>query len=419
MKKVGLIDCNNFFVSCERLFRPDLGDKPVVVLSSNDGCVVARSQEIKDKGIPMGVPYFQVKDILSDINAAVFSSNFTLYRDISRRVFSLLEREVGYLEQYSIDECFVNLEPSYAYEVSRHLREVVDREVGIPVSVGVGSSRTQAKFAATQAKKNGGVYLLEDVVSQQAFQSTRLSEIWGVGRSRSAALAEKQLVFVRDYLQIDPRRLFNWFGVEGVRLLEELHGTRKFVSKSSSVPAKSHTSSRSFSAACTDVGGLKAALIGHLEEVLDKLQRENQRAVTLRVMFYPGRYSNYILHGVSTEFSLPAPTIDRFLLTSLIGKALSTHFKPDIPYKKAGISVTTVPEEICQAALFVTDQRKTERLSEVVQDLNNRLGKRVLRLGTVKDTNQATWLPRQGRISPRYTTEWKAVPTVLAKDICS
>jgi DNA polymerase V len=419
MKKVGLIDCNNFFVSCERLFRPDLNGKPVVVLSSNDGCVVARSQEIKDRGIPMSVPYFQVKDILSDMGATIFSSNFTLYRDISRRVFSILQREVDYMEQYSIDECFFTLNAGEEYEIAKHLREVVAKEVGIPVSVGVGLSRTQAKFAASQAKKNEGVYLLEDDASWQNFESTKLSEIWGVGRSRSVALADKQLIYVKDYLCVDSRNLFSWFGIEGPRLLEELCGTQKFMGKPPLLPAQSHTSSRSFSAACLDRAALKAALISHLEEVLEKLHKEKLRAITLRVMFYPGRYSDYVLHGVSVQFSLAVPTLDRFLLTSLVNKALNTHFKLGIPYKKAGVAVATVPEEACQPSLFGVSQGNTEALSVVVQDLNNRLGKKVLRIGVVRDVKQASWLPRQGLMSPRYTTDWRSLRTVSAKDTCS
>src|SRR3989338_2114936 len=157
MKYIALLDCNNFFVSCERLFRPDLLGKPVVVLSSNDGCVVARSKEIKDKGIPMGVPYFQIKDTLTEIGATIFSSHFALYRDVSRRVFEVVRTYQSEIEQYSIDECFFTSESEDPYRWVEEMKRRVEQEVGIPVSIGVASSKTRAKYVNTVAKKTTGI----------------------------------------------------------------------------------------------------------------------------------------------------------------------------------------------------------------------------------------------------------------------
>ena len=164
MKYIGVIDGNNFFVSCERLFRPDLVGKPVIVLSSNDGCVVARSQEVKDIGVAMGVPVFQIKDIIKDKGIVTFSSNFTLYRDISQRVFSVVKELLPDKEQYSIDEAFFTLEATDVVEVTHKLKVIkheIERRVGIPVSIGLAATKTQAKYASKLAKKTGGVVVID------------------------------------------------------------------------------------------------------------------------------------------------------------------------------------------------------------------------------------------------------------------
>jgi DNA polymerase V len=423
MRQIGLIDCNNFFVSCERLFRPDLQNRPVVVLSSNDGCVVARSQEIKDKGIPMGVPYFQIKDILSDMGATVFSSNFTLYRDISRRVFAVVEQELcSPIERYSIDECFffTNLE-SVRVEAGR-VRERVWREVGIPVSIGVGQSKTQAKFAAGRAKKIGGVCVFSHDVAKTDFMSTKLAEIWGVGRGRTRQFATYGLSTVGELVVLNERLLHSWFGVEGVRLRSELLGQSQTQMRLQLLPrlAKSHVSSQSFSEASTEKAVIRQAVLDHLQTVVLKLWSEDSVAATLRVFFYPSRFSDHLLHGVSVERELPLPTNDIFLLTRIANEVIEGYFKAGVPYKKAGVSVTTRPLASVTETLF-PDPKVAIRtaVGEVVAGLNKKLGSEVVRLGLARSPLQTSWKARAALRSPQYTTDWRSIKTVYAKDNCS
>jgi DNA polymerase V len=182
LEMIGLLDCNNFFVSCERLFRPDLLKRPVAVLSSNDGCIVARSAEVKDLGVPMGVPYFQVKDVLTKAGAVLFSSNFTLYRDVSARVMDTLEDEVGLIDVYSIDEAFFEVEDDATEADVLAIRARVMKEVGVPVSIGIASTKTLAKQASVLAKKGNGVCILTDALWQEKMEEVPCGSVWGLGR---------------------------------------------------------------------------------------------------------------------------------------------------------------------------------------------------------------------------------------------
>lgn len=212
---VGLVDCNNFFVSCERLFRPDLARRPVLVLSSNDGCVISRSQEVKDRGIPMGVPYYQIKDKIMEERIAVFSSNFTLYRDLSQRVFSIIKKEVDRFEPYSIDEGFFTVSLSEAERLGEHLKDKVSRAVGIPVSIGMAPSKTIAKLATSVAKKTSGVTVWSLPMWEEQAPQVLVGELWGVGRQRTKALQAAQLLTAADIMHADTAFLKRRFGIEG------------------------------------------------------------------------------------------------------------------------------------------------------------------------------------------------------------
>jgi DNA polymerase V len=221
---IGLLDCNNFFVSCERLFRPDLLKKPVAVLSSNDGCIVARSQEVKDLGVPMGIPYFQVKDVLTKANATLFSSNFTLYRDISARVMETLEKEVGFCDVYSIDEAFFEVSDDATEADVLSIRSRVMQDVGLPVSIGVASTKTLAKQASVMAKKGNGVCILTESLWKEKMETAQCSSVWGLGRQTTAKLRELGVKTVAEFLALDRSVVRKHFGVGGDRIYMELTG---------------------------------------------------------------------------------------------------------------------------------------------------------------------------------------------------
>lgn len=415
MQYIGLLDCNNFFVSCERLFRPDLLKKPVVVLSSNDGCVVARSQEIKDKGIPMGVPYFQVKDTLSDMDAVLFSSHFALYRDISRRVFAVARRELGEIEQYSIDECFFLVESSEAEEIIGRVKRVIEREVGIPVSCGVATSKTQAKYASAIAKKTSGLKVLSPQEWQKQQTDIPLAALWGVGAARAKNFSAFGLKTVADFLALPVAVIGQHFGIEGVKLYQECSA---IVADPNSVgriiTPKTVMSSRSFAEPSTEFGVIESALSYHLHELVRGLWEKDLLAKTVRIFIYSSRYSDYFLQGASEQIECTVATNDLFLLKKHVSTLLGRAFRSDVPYQRAGVVLGVESPVGHTAPLFAEPHVATREVSAVVAAINKRFKDTPVRLGSVAKPKNGAWLSRRSRLSPGYTTQWAEVCRVHA-----
>ncbi len=419
MKHIGLLDCNNFFVSCERLFRPDLQGKPVVVLSSNDGCIVARSQEIKDKGIPMGVPYFQVKDILNEIGAVRFSTNFTLYRDISKRVFEEVKNITGLIEQYSIDEAFFYMEEDGAEQYCERIKRQVEQAVGIPISIGVGPSKTIAKYQNTVAKKTTGVSIWDNDKWPELANNITLAELWGVGPSRSRSFTEKSLRTIADYLALDISVVSKLYGVEGTRLYSELKGVSKTKLKSYQESQKSIISSRSFSKSTTDKSVIADAIKYHLYQAVTDLKNADLLTNNIQIMIMPSRHGDYFMQGARESFTLEQGTRDLFLLQEVCMKLLDKAYKAGVPYNKAGVSMSGLIRAGGETKSLFMDQNtnKTEArsiISNIVLELNNRLGKDSLLVGRFSRRGKV-WQSKQELLSPNYTTNWSEIKTVKAK----
>ncbi len=250
----GLVDCNNFYASCERVFRPDLDDCPIVVLSNNDGCVIARSNEVKSLGVPMGAPYFKVRDTLQHAGVKVFSSNYALYGDMSGRVMAVLAEFSSDVEIYSIDEAFINLAgflPDVISFEMKKLRANVKRWTSIPVSIGVGPTKTLAKVAANRAKKdkslNGVCVLASDDEIKSALEITPISDVWGIGRAWGKRLPASGVVSALDFINQSPAIIRRKMGVTGARTMGELRGVKSFSIETQPGLRKSCVSSRSFS----------------------------------------------------------------------------------------------------------------------------------------------------------------------------
>ena len=414
MNYIGLIDCNNFFVSCERVFRPDLRRKPVAVLSGNDGCIVARSQEIKDNNIPMGVPYFQVKDILSDIKATLFSSHFTLYRDFSRRVFAVVAAELGTIEQYSIDECFFTIagEEREVQERLLRLKQLVEKLTGIPVSIGVGLSKTQAKYASKRAKKTEGVCLMSQAKWTTLTTEITLAELWGVGGARTRAFSGKGLTTVADYINTSHSQIVTWFGLEGVRLWAELKGEAALSVKSAVPAQKSYMSSGSFSSETNDFQVLEEAVLHHVESVARDLYQNQQGAATLRVMIYPSRYSDFAFQGASREAVLVTPTSDIFALQKQALVLLKAGFKTGVPYKRAGVVVSHISDLAYRVDSLFPESKINQEVSDMLFQLQRRFGQDQVRLGVVNARTSQLWHSKRNAVSPSYTTQWQALKIV-------
>lgn len=414
MAYIGLIDCNNFFVSCERLFRPDLVNKPVLVLSSNDGCVVARSQEVKDMGIAMGVPYFQIKDIVLKSRTTVFSSHFALYRDISDRVFKVVKAELGDIEQYSIDECFFMVNEAEAEAVARRIRREVMKQVGIPVSVGIGQSKTIAKHASRLAKKTDGTMVLSDTIWLGLTSNIALGEIWGVGSGRTKQFTAAGLKTVHDLIQIPLGTVDRLFGIEGVRLWNELRGEPVLAVGSLRTLQKTMMSTRSFAKATNEYSVLKEALLYHAYEVVKDLQLNNQLASNVRILIYPSRHGDYMLQGASLDVSFVRPINDLFTFQNQVIQLLERCYKAGVPYQKAGIIVTgLVGANVQTKSLFEEDNTAKERLTETIYAINRKFGKTLVGLGQIAN-KKATWMAKQNLKSPEYTTQWNDLCKVKA-----
>lgn len=413
---IGVLDCNNFFVSCERLFRPDLKGKPVIVLSSNDGCIVARSQEIKDKNIPMGVPYFQVKDSLTALKTTCFSSNLTLYRDISRRVFEAMREELAEIEVYSIDEaffCFRNVTKEESTMLALKLKDKVEQQIGIPVSIGLGPSKTIAKYANDRAKKTTGVAAFDKAVWLDATGNIPLGEIWGVGLKTAHRFRDHQLFTVADYLSVDSSRCQALFGVVGMRLAAELSGN-VIPFSITTTPQKSIVSSRSFKTISTDKSVIKDALSYHISEIASELRTLRQKAKYIRIFILPSRHGDFLLQGASVELSLESPLNDTLALLKVAHGLLESVFVAHVPYQKVGVAVGSfVPETVEQLDLFGAGQPMSSGvLMSVVDTLNHKFGHETLKLGS--RLQGATWKAKAELRSPGYTTKWTDIKTVKA-----
>jgi len=414
MRAIGLIDCNNFFVSCERVFRPDLAKMPVVVLSSNDGCVVARSQEIKDSGIPMGVPYFLIKDKLAEMKATVFSSNFNLYKDISKRVFEIVKSELSELQRYSIDECFFTIDAS-EIDVLQKLRDRIRREVGIPVSIGVSTSRTLAKYANQVAKKTKEIEILSSEGWAVMSDKVKLSELWGVGTGRVRQFSKEGIITARDLLNTPNFVIDQLYGINGLRLKNEISGGYVPYSQPEvDQMQNSVTSSRSFAKAVFDMSSLRSALSYHVANLVKELHASEWLATGIRVYIYPSYHGDFALSGGMADSLFLVPTNDVFVIESEVSRLLKMVYQKGIPYKKAGIILTDlVPVGVVSESLFSVSA-KTKEVTNTLVAINKKYGSSSLRLGTAVDS-RTSWQSKKELISPSYTTDWKGLCIVVAR----
>jgi DNA polymerase V len=419
MELIGLLDCNNFFVSCERLFRPDLQKKPVVVLSGNDGCVVARSNEVKDLGVPMGVPYFQVREVLTKAGATAFSSNFTLYRDISRRVMQTLADVVDTTEVYSIDEAFFTLsvpDEAIAREKLTSIKARIEQRVGVPVSLGAAASKTIAKYASEKEKRGSGVCVLIGAAWEHEQATVLLSDVWGIGRRLAERFRDHQLSTVADVRAADRMRIAKLFGVAGCRLYDELGEQPVLrVGAGTSIAPKSTMSSRSFKTATTSQSVVSDAISYHVHQAAADIRSQGLQCRYLQVLARPSRHSDWVLRPGSAECILTIPTNDTRTLVQEALRLFDSFYDPTVPYKKAGVLLGWLNEEVMeQGDLFGATTAATTRrpVMEVFDQLNRKFGNDAVTIGRLPGAG--AWAPARDWLSPRYTTNWAEVPKVQA-----
>jgi len=420
---IGLMDCNNFFVSCERLFRPDLRNKPVAVLSSNDGCIVARSQEVKDLGISMGVPYFQVQDICKKNDIVLFSSNFQLYRDISKRVMCALSDEFDHCEVYSVDEAFFDLKEDSVLKLEEVRRRIIQK-TGIPVSIGIAPTKTLAKVANNIAKRGNvrltkshiseGVCVLEMDEWRTVAKNMSCGSIWGIGRQTSAVLTQNGINTISEFLALDRSYIRRLLGVVGERVHMELQGVPVYaLGELSDIEQESYTSTRSFHSTIQDKGILMSALAHHVSEVAEKLRNDGCVGSRLTIIAKGSRFGDFSHRDGTMSTPLIIPTNDTFVLMKEVGHLLDTLYDATVPYKKAGVVISGIePQAMAENSLFTEDTR-TQSLSFLEDEINKKFGRGVLRHGAT--LGEKKWQERKERKSPNYTTSWQEMAVVKAK----
>jgi len=419
VQQLALVDCNNFYVSCERVFRPDLARVPMVVLSNNDGCVVSRSNEARALGIKMGQPWFECKELAEQHSILAFSSNYALYADLSNRVMSILSNFAPRHEVYSIDECFVDLTgiPKLR-EVSYAMRARVGQWTGIPVCVGIGPTKTLAKLANHVAKKHPrsrGVFNYNALTPAQKanlLQHIPVEEVWGVGRKLTKKLARHGIETVHDLQQAHVPTLRAEFGVVMEKIQRELQEIPCIELREIQPDRQQIIVSRSFGNMVTELPVLQDALSAFVANACAKLRAQSSHAAVIQVFLQTNRFRKDLPQYMpSLAVPLPYPTNDSLGVNRWAAALCERMFRPDYQYKKAGIVLCEIsPVTQRQGDLLEPQIPCNERLMKALDALNQRYGR-----GTVKVSTQGAyrdWQMRQERKSPNYTTAWDDVPLV-------
>ena len=416
-----LADCNNFFVSCERVFRPDLEGKPVVVLSGNDGCVVSRSNEAKALGVKMGVPLYQIKNLVDKEGIVCFSSNFSLYGDLSNRVMSIIRSHTSRFEQYSIDECFFNIDHIPADRQKAYCEQLVKairRGVGIPVSIGIASSKTLAKVASKYAKKYPGYHGVCEIRTEEqrlkALSTFEIGDVWGIGRRAKAKLQNAGIATALDFAERSSAFAQNMLHKPGLLTWQELRG--QDVIDITELPMKqSITTSRTFASAITDQTLLEEQIANFCAHCARELRVQKSVAQQLYVYAHTSAFRTDIeQHYLSELVTLPVATSNSQELISYALAAFRRAYRPGALYKKAGVVLLKIiPETAVVPDLFDTkDRDKDKRLQRVLDHIDDRHGKRAIILGSQIQSQQTVY--KNEHKSPLYTTDLRDIITLKA-----
>ncbi len=412
-----LLDCNNFFASCERVFNPKLQGKPVCVLSNNDGCIVARSNEVKALGIPMGAPYFEYREQLKKNNVHVFSSNFRLYGDMSSRVMRLVSESGVPIEVYSIDEAFLDLTGVRdQMGFCRELREKIWQCVGIPVSIGIAPSKTLAKAGSEWAKKReecrGVFFVHNDAVRAGLLEWLPINGVWGIGRNLTPRLWVKGIKTAWDLTQKNDAWLRSEMGIHGVKLGRELRGESTLSVEEVVEPQKGLACTRSFGKPVTTMKELKEAAAYHATSAAAKLRDRGLVASYLQVFIRTSRFArNQSYFSDSRGFEFPYANADTLQFVRAATLLIEQMYKEGYRYSKAGVHLSGImTNDRVQMNLFIPKNTKQERLSKTMDDINNKYGHHAVFAGGMGIKRE--WMVKSGYRSPEYTTSWKDIPRV-------
>ena len=415
-----LVDCNNFYASCERVFQPRLEGRPIVVLSNNDGCVIARSNEAKALGIEMGAAYFKIEKDLERLGVAVFSSNYALYGDLSRRVMQVLATFAPALEVYSIDECFLDVTDmdrdltEYGLEIARTVR----RFTGIPVSVGIAQTKTLAKVANRLAKKGrspaGPVLEWSKVAAEETLAGLPVEDVWGIGGRWGAKLRALGIADARALSEADPGRLRKLFGVVMERTSRELGGVSCLPLELVPPPRKQIMVSRSFGEKLHKLDDLRAAVTAFATRAGEKLRAQRLKAGAVSVFVHTSPFDTKSQHYANSATAvLDRPTRDSGILVTCAAQGLERIYREGFAYQRAGVLLPDLAGEGVEQGLLFTDapgDSRTDRLMAALDKINRAQGR-----GTVRYAGEGMgdrWRMRQRLKSAASATEWAGLPAV-------
>lgn len=419
----GLVDCNNFYASCERVFNPYWNGKPVVVLSNNDGCVIARSNEVKKLGIKMGIPAYQIKTEIEQYGIGVFSSNYSLYGDMSNRVMTILSSFVENMEIYSIDEAFLDLTGFEYFDLKEYGQKIVNtttKGTGIPVSLGIAPTKTLAKVANKFAKKipgYKGVCIIDsDDKRIKALKLTEIADIWGIGRKHCKLLTQYNVKTAYDFTQLPVGWVRQKMTITGERMWKELNGISCIDMEYAPPAKKTICTSRAFGQTVTDLEGLKESVSSYAAICAEKLRKQKSCALSLMVFIHTNNFrENLPQYFQNSIVKFPVATNSTMEIVKYAMTALKHIYKKGYQFKKAGVIITEiVPDSAIQTNLFDhVDRDKHSRLMAVVDQLNDGFKRSNLRLAVQEGDRK--WRLKQEKLSPCYTTRISDVLHFKAK----
>lgn len=412
-----LVDCNNFYVSCERVFQPQYNGKPVVVLSNNDGCIISRSYEAKAIGIPMGAPEFKVRDVINQHNIKVFSSNYALYGDLSQRVMNILEGFCPSVEVYSIDEAFLNFNGVHLSDYHQYgvtIQNKLMKWLSIPTGIGFAPTKALAKLANRIAKKfperTNGVYVIDtDEKRIKALKWTKIEDVWGIGYQLTKKMQGQRILTAYDFtLPHNESFIKREMGVVGMRLKYELEG-KSVLSLEEPKTKKNIAITRSFEKDIVSYSELKERVSTFASVCAEKLRKQNSCCYGVILFLKKDKFKangeRYNFYKMST---LPFPSNTSFSISNLALKMLSELYKEGDSYKKAGVIVTEIiPANQRQFHLFDDENPKFQKIMEVMDAQHAKFGERKIRLGN--QDLQRTWKMKQYHLSKKYTTNIKEI----------
>ena len=417
-QSIALIDCNNFYASCERIFNPKLIGRPIVVLSNNDGCIIARSKESKKLGIKMGEPYFKAKNVIEKNNVRVFSSNYSLYGDISQRVMETLSSFSSEIEIYSIDEAFLGLNGFENYELNtycRHIRNTIKKWVGIPVSIGVGPTKTLSKIANNLAKKNSdykGVCLLENKIDmKKALELTKIEDVWGIGRRLSLFLRKYSIDTAYHFSQMDRGWIRKNMGVVGEKTYLELNGVSCLDLDLVPSDKQSCCVSRSFSQPIEKLFDLEESVSTYGSRVSEKIREEGLVAESMSVFVLTNHFNRREKqYSNSIKLHLPYPTNNSIKIVKRALEGIRKIYQSGYRYKKAGVILYGLTRHNVTRGLLDYDRDISDQIMNTMDKVNNRYGSSTLKIAS--EGIEKIWKMKRENVSPCYTTRFDDIVVV-------